>query len=322
MRLGRAVIAVVLAAVGCAAVAADTYPSRAVKIVVPFSAGGPADVYARYLAERLQAAMGQAFVIENRPGGGSVIGTDVVAKSAPDGYTLLLMSNTHTVNESLMPNKPFVLMRDFTAVAPINYSDLVLVVNPAVPAKTLPELLALAKAQPGKLNYASSGPGTPYHMAGELFKAMAGLDIVHVPYKESSGARTGVLGGQVEMMFDAVTVMNEHVKAGKVRALATSGKARSAVMPDVPTLAEAGVPGYDAVIWLGLIAPKSTPPEIVTRLNAEITKIVSRSDVQADWAKQGAVAMTMTPAAFERYLADDIVKWERIVKLSGARPDR
>jgi tripartite-type tricarboxylate transporter receptor subunit TctC len=159
-------------------------------------------------------------------------------------------------------------------------------------------------------------------MAGELFKAMAGLNIVHVPYKESSGARTGVLGGQVEMMFDAVTVMNEHVKAGKVRALATSGKTRSAVMPDVPTLAEAGVPGYDAVIWLGLIAPKGTPPEIVARLNAEITKIVSRPDVQADWAKQGAVAMTTAPAAFERYLADDIVKWEHIVKLSGARPDR
>ena len=322
MCLARAVIAVVLAAFGCAAAAADTYPSRPVKIVVPFSAGGPADVYARFLAERLQGAMGQAFVIENRPGGGSVIGTDIVAKSAPDGYTLLLMSNTHTVNESLMPNKPFVLMRDFTAVAPINYSDLVLVVNPAVSAKTLAELIALAKAQPGKLNYASSGPGTPYHMAGELFKAMAGLDIVHVPYKESSGARTGVLGGQVEMMFDAVTVMNEHVKAGKVRALATSGRSRSAVMPDVPTVAEAGVPGYDAVIWLGLIAPKSTPPDIVMRLNAEITKIVSRPDVQADWAKQGAVAMTMTPAAFERYLADDIVKWERIVKLSGARPDR
>jgi len=321
MRVVRVVIAVLLAAFGCGAVA-ETYPSRPVKIVVPFSAGGPADVYARFLAERLQGAMGQPFVVENRPGGGSVIGTDIVAKSAPDGYTLLLMSNTHTINESLMPSKPFVLMRDFTAVAPVNYSDLVLVVNPAVPAKTLAELIALAKAQPGKLNYASSGPGTPYHMAGELFKAMAGLDIVHVPYKESSGARTGVLGGQVEMMFDAVTVMNEHVKAGKVRALATSGKTRSAVMPDVPTLAEAGVPGYDAVIWLGLIAPKGTPPEIVARLNAEITKIVSRPDVQADWAKQGAVAMTTAPAAFERYLADDIVKWEHIVKLSGARPDR
>jgi tripartite-type tricarboxylate transporter receptor subunit TctC len=321
MRSPRFLLACSIAACAFAAAAQD-YPTRPVKIVVPFAAGGPADVYARYLAQRLQEAMGQPFVVEDRPGGGSVVGTEVVAKSAADGYTLLLMSNTHTVNESLMPNKPFALMRDFTPVAPINYSDLVLVVNPVVPAKTLPELLALAKAQPGKLNYASSGPGTPYHMAGELFKAMAGLDIVHVPYKESSGARTGVLGGQVEMMFDAVTVMNEHVKAGKVRALATSGKVRSSVMPDVPTLAEAGVPGYEAVIWLGLIAPKSTPPEIVKRLNAEVTKIVARPDVQAEWAKQGAVAMTMTPDAFGRYLADDIVKWERIVRISGARPDR
>jgi tripartite-type tricarboxylate transporter receptor subunit TctC len=321
MRSPRFLLACSIAACAFAAAAQD-YPTRPVKIVVPFAAGGPADVYARYLAQRLQEAMGQPFVVEDRPGGGSVVGTEVVAKSAADGYTLLLMSNTHTVNESLMPNKPFALMRDFTPVAPINYSDLVLVVNPVVPAKTLPELLALAKAQPGKLNYASSGPGTPYHMAGELFKAMAGLDIVHVPYKESSGARTGVLGGQVEMMFDAVTVMNEHVKAGKVRALATSGKVRSSVMPDVPTLAEAGVPGYEAVIWLGLIAPKSSPPEIVKRLNAEVTKIVARPDVQAEWAKQGAVAMTMTPDAFGRYLADDIVKWERIVKVSGARVDR
>ncbi|HEX6137021.1 MAG TPA: tripartite tricarboxylate transporter substrate binding protein [Casimicrobiaceae bacterium] len=321
MRNLRNLIGVLLAVFALGA-AADDYPSRPVKIVVPFAAGGPADVYARFLAQRLQESMGQPFVIEDRPGGGSVVGTEIVAKSAPDGYTLLLMSNTHTVNESLMPNKPFQLMRDFTPIAPINYSDLVLVVNPAVPVKTLPDLIALAKAQPGKLNYASSGPGTPYHMAGELFKAMAGLDIVHVPYKESSGARTGVLGGQVEMMFDAVTVMNEHVKAGKVRALATSGNVRSSVMPDVPTLAEAGVPGYEAVIWLGLIAPKSTPPAIVQRLNAEVTEIVARADVQAEWAKQGAVAMTMTPEAFGRFLADDIVKWERIVRISGARADR
>jgi tripartite-type tricarboxylate transporter receptor subunit TctC len=321
MRNLRVLFGVLLASFALGAVA-DDYPSRPVKIVVPFAAGGPADVYGRFLAQRLQESMGQPFVVEDRPGAGSVIGTDIVAKSAPDGYTLLLMSNTHTVNESLMPNKPFQLMRDFTPIAPINYSDLVLVVNPAVPVKTLQELIALAKAQPGKLNYASSGPGTPYHMAGELFKAMAGLDIVHVPYKESSGARTGVLGGQVEMMFDAVTVMNEHVKAGKVRALATSGKVRSNVMPSVPTLAEAGVPGYETVIWLGLIAPKNTPPAIVKRLNAEVTKIVARFDVQAEWAKQGAVAMTMTPEAFERYLADDIVKWQRVVKVSGAKADR
>jgi tripartite-type tricarboxylate transporter receptor subunit TctC len=321
MRYLRLALAALLAAVAVNA-AADDYPSRPVKIVVPFAAGGPADVYARFLAQRLQEAMGQPFVIENRPGGGSVVGTEIVAKSAPDGYTLLLMSNTHTVNESLMPNKPFALMRDFAPVAPINYSDLVLVVNPDVKARTLQELIALAKSEPGKLNYASSGPGTPYHMAGELFKSMAGLDIVHVPYKESSAARTGVIGGQVEMMFDAVTTMNEHVKAGKVRALATSGKVRSAVMPDVPTLTEAGVPGYEAVIWLGLMAPKKTPPAIVNRLNAEVTKIVSRSDTKAEWAKQGATAMQMSPDAFGKFLADDIVKWERVVKVSGARVDR
>src|SRR6185437_11376793 len=321
MRSLRFMLAVVLAVVAFDA-AADDYPSRPVKIVVPFAAGGPADVYARFLAQHLQEAMGQPFVIENRPGGSSVVGTEIVAKSAPDGYTLLLMSNTHTVNESLMPNKPFALMRDFAPVAPINYSDLVLVVNPGVKARTLQELIALAKSEPGKLNYASSGPGTPYHMAGELFKSMAGLDIVHVPYKESSGARTGVLGGQVEMMFDAVTVMNEHVKAGKVRALATSGKARSAVMPDVPTLNEAGVPGYDATIWLGLVAPKGTPPAIVEPLNAEITKIVQRPETQAEWAKQGATSMVMTPAAFGKFLDDDIVKWARIVKISGARAAR
>jgi tripartite-type tricarboxylate transporter receptor subunit TctC len=302
--------------------AAQDYPSRPVKIIVPFAAGGPADVYARFLGARLQESMGQPFVVENRPGAGAVTGTDAAARSAPDGYTLLLISNAHTVNETLIPNKPYALLRDFTAVAPINYSDLVLVVNPAVAANTLPELLALARAQPGKLNYASSGPGTPYHMAGELFKAMAGVDIVHVPYKESSAARAGVLGGQVEMMFDAVTTMSEQAKAGKVRALGTSGKARSSVMPNVPTVSEAGVPGYEAVIWLGVMAPKGTPAAIVGRLNAEVTKIATRPEVRADWAKQGAVGMAMPPDEFARFVADDIVKWEKVVRISGAKADR
>lgn len=316
-----AAFAVALAFVSAGA-RADDYPSHPVKIVVPFAAGGPADIYARYLAQRLQQPMGQSFIIEDRPGGGSIVGTEVVAQSAPDGYTLLLMSNTHTVNESLMPHKPFELMRDFTPVAPINYSDLVLVVNPAVKANTLKELIALAKSEPGKLNYASSGPGTPYHMAGELFKAMAGVDIVHVPYKGSGGARTGVISGQVEMMFDAVTVMNEHIKAGQVRALATTGKERSTVLPNVPTVSEAGVPGYEAVIWLGLMAPKGTPRAIVDRLNTEITKIASQPATRSEWEKQGATPMKMSPDAFGKYLADDIVKWAKIVKISGARVDR
>jgi tripartite-type tricarboxylate transporter receptor subunit TctC len=315
-------VAVFALAIGCAGGAlAQDYPNRPVKIIVPFAAGGPADVYARFLGQRLQEALGQPFVVDDRPGGGSVVGTDAAAKSPPDGYTLLLMSNTHTVNESLMPNKPFALTRDFVPVAPINYSDLVMVVHPSVPAKTVAEFIALAKAQPGKLNYASSGPGTPYHMAGELFKSMAGVDIVHVPYRGSSGARTDILGGQVQMMFDAVTTMSEHVKAGQVRALGTSGKTRSTVLPDVPTVAET-VPSYEATIWVGLVAPKGTPPAIVNRLNAEITKIVSRPDVRRDWGAQGAVAMTMTPDEFGKYIADDIVKWERIVRISGAKPDQ
>jgi len=320
-RIAALAIGAFVAAFGTAAPAQD-YPSRPVKIIVPFAAGGPADVYARVLGQKLQEALGQPFIVDDRPGAGSLVGTDAAAKSAPDGYTLLLMSNTHTVNESLIPSKPYALLRDFVPVAPINYSDLVMVVHPSVPAKTLAEFIALAKAQPGKLNYASSGAGTPYHMAGELFKAMAGVDIVHVPYKGSSGARTDIIGGQVQMMFDAVTTMSEHVKAGQVRALGTSGKVRSSVLPDVPTISEAGVPGYEATIWLGVIAPKGTPPAIVNRLNAEITKIVSRPELRGEWAKQGAVAMTMSPSEFGKYIADDIVKWERIVKISGARPDK
>jgi tripartite-type tricarboxylate transporter receptor subunit TctC len=320
-RVAALSIAAAWLALSCAFASAQEYPSRPVKIIVPFAAGGPADVYARFLAQRLQEALGQPFVVDDRPGAGSVIGTDAVAKSAPDGYTLLLMSNAQTVNESLVPNKPYALMRDFVPVSPINYSDLVLVVHPSVPVNNLAELIKLAKDKPGKLNYASSGPGTPYHMAGELFKATSGLDIVHIPYKGSSQARTDVLGGQVDMMFDAVTTMSEFARAGRVKALATTGKVRSSVLPNVPTMAEAGVPGYEAVIWLGVMAPRNTPPDIVKRLNAEITRIVGRSEVRDDWAKQGAVAMVMSPDEFARYMTEDIAKWERIVRISGAKPE-
>ena len=195
--------------------AAEDYPSRPVKFIVPFGAGGPADVFARVLAQHLQESLKQSFVVEDRPGAGSMIGTDAVAKSAPDGYTLLVMSNTHTTNESLIPNKPFQLMRDFVPVAPINYSDLLMVVHPSVPAKDLKEFIALAKSKPGQLNYASSGPGTPYHMAGELFKAMSGTDIVHVPHKASGDARNSVIGGHVQMMFDAITTMGKWRRPGR-----------------------------------------------------------------------------------------------------------
>ena len=300
---------------------AQTYPNRAVKIVVPFAAGGPADVYARFIAQRLTEALGQSYIIDNKPGAGSVIGTDIAAKSPADGYTLLLMSNTHTVNETLIPNKPFNLMRDFVAVAPINYSDLVLVANPKVPANNLKEFIAYAKANPGKLNYASSGPGTPYHMAGELFKSMAGIDMVHVPYKGSSGARTDVIGGQVDVMFDAVTTMADQARAGRVKALATSGQRRSDVLPEAPTLSEAGVPGYEATIWLGLMAPTGTPKAIVDKLNETVSKIASQPDVKQAWNKQGAVPMVMNPVVFDKYMRDDIAKWNRVIKTANIKLD-
>ena len=300
---------------------AQQYPNKSVRVIVPFGAGGPADIYARFLAQRLQEPMGQSFVIDNRPGAGSIIGTDLVAKSPADGYTLLLMSNTHTVNESLVPKKPFALMKDFVPVAPINYSDLVLVVHPSLPVKSIRELVALAKAKPQGLNYASSGNGTPYHMAGELFKAMAGVDIVHIPHKGSGEARTSVMSGQVEMMLDAITTMAPMVRSNRVRALGTTGLKRSTVLPDVPTIDEAGVKGYETTIWLGIMAPTGTPRLVIDRLNAEIMKIVSRPDVRKAWNEQGAEPMSMTPGEFEKYLNADIAKWAKIVKISGAKPD-
>jgi tripartite-type tricarboxylate transporter receptor subunit TctC len=315
--LGIAAALVVLSAPHAAQ--AQDYPTRAVKFVVPFGAGGPADVYARVLAQHLGEALKQPFVVENRPGAGSIIGSDAVAKSDPDGYTLLVMSNTHTVNETLQPNKPFKLMEDFKAVAPINYSDLLMVIHPSVPAKDLKEFIALAKAKPGQLNYASSGPGTPYHMAGELFKAMTGTDIVHVPHKASGEMRNSVIGGHVQMMFDAVTTMTATAKDGKVKPLGTSGAKRNDLSPDIPTVSEAGVPGYETTIWLGIVAPAKTPPAVIEKLNAEITKVVNRPEVRAIWGKQGAVPMTMSVKEFDAYLRKDIDKWADVVKKTGTK---
>lgn len=317
----RQLLTCVLALAACPGAGAQTYPQRPVKIVVPFATGGPADNYARFIAQRLQDALGQSFVVDNKPGAGSVIGTEVAAKAPADGYTLLLMSNASTVNETLIPNKPYSLLRDFVGVAPINYSDLVLVAHPGTGFQTAADLIKRAQAQPGKLNYASSGPGTPYHMAGELFKSMAKIDLVHIPYKGSSGARTDVLGGQVDLMFDAVTTMTEQVKAGKVRAIATTGRQRSEVLPDVPTLSEAGVPGYEATIWVGLMAPKGTPKEVIDRLNQAVSKIASQADVRQQWGKQGAVPMVMSPIVFDKYIQDDVAKWAQVIRTAHIKMD-
>jgi tripartite-type tricarboxylate transporter receptor subunit TctC len=299
---------------------AQEYPARTVRIIVPFGAGGPADVAARVLGNALQDDLKQPFVIENRPGAGAVIGTQDAANSPPDGYTLLMMSNTQTANESLVPQRKYELMRDLVPIAPINVADLVIVVHPSVPAKTLKEFIALAKAQPGKLNYASSGQGTPYHMAGELFKSMAGIDLLHVPYRNSGEARNGVIGGQVQMMIDSVTTMAPNVNQGQVRALATTGKTRSSVLPEVPTAEEAGLEGYEATIWLGLMAPNGTPKPIIDRLNAAINAAIKRPEIVKLWADLGAAPMSMTPEEFDKFLRGDIVKWAEVVKRFADKP--
>jgi tripartite-type tricarboxylate transporter receptor subunit TctC len=319
-RFALALGAALLAAPVLGAVAqAEDYPSRPVRIVVPFGPGGPADVAARLIGNVLQESLGQPFVIENRTGAGGVIGTQEAAKSPPDGYTLLMMSNTQTANESLVPaaQRKYELMRDLVPIAPVNSSDLVIVVHPDVPAKTLAEFIALAKSQPGKLNYASSGQGTPYHMAGELFKTMAGVDIVHVPYRNSGEARSGVIGGQVQMMIDAVPAMAPNINEKQVRALATTGTARSSVLPDVPTVIEAGVPGYEATIWLGLMAPTGTPKPIIDKLNAAVNAFVKRPEIVKLWREQGALPMSMSPDEFDKFLRGDIVKWAEVVKKFG-----
>jgi tripartite-type tricarboxylate transporter receptor subunit TctC len=316
----RSIVALALLAVSTASWG-QAYPSRSVRIVVPFGVGGSADVYGRFLAAKLSEATGQSFVVENRPGGGAVIGTDAVAKSPADGYTLLVMSNTHTVNETLIPKKPYDLMKDLAPVNGINYQDLMLVIHPSVQANNLREFIAMAKAHPGKLFYASSGPGTPYHMAGELFNHMAGVDITHVPHKGSDQARTAVLGAQVHMMFDAISTIVPHSRAGKLRNLGTTGRSRSAVTPESPTVSEAGLAGYEATIWLGLMAPAATPRAVREKLNAETGKILASAEVKENWGKQGAVPMGMSLDQFDRFLREDVQKWSKLVKDTGMKVD-
>lgn len=292
--------------------AAD-YPSRPVKIIVPFGAGGPTDVYVRALAVELQKSLRQTFVIENRPGAGTTIGTDLVARATPDGYTLLMASSTQTVNETLYKNKPYRLLHDLVPVAPLEENDLVLVVNPSVPAKNLAALLALARAKPGTLNFGSSGPGSNYHMAAELLKNLTGIDIVHVPYKGSTGMRIDILSGQIQMLFDSIPTMAPYVKAGKVRALGTTGLARSPILPDVPTIAET-VPGFQFSQWVGFMAPKGTPQPVVDLLHDTITGILRRPDIAQAWEKQGATPMVMTQPQFAAFMQAQVEKWAKVIK--------
>jgi len=293
---------------------AEDYPSRPVKIIVPFGAGGPTDIYTRDIAEELRKALHQPFVLENRPGAGTTVGTDLVAHAAPDGYTLLMVSSTQTVNETLYVTKPYELLRDLVPIAPLMENDLVLVVPPSLPVKNLADLLALARAKPGTLNFGSSGPGSNYHMAAELLKNLTGVDIVHVPYKGSTGMRTDILSGQIQMLFDSIPSMSPMVKSGMVHALGTTGDKRSPILPDVPTIAEAGVPGFHFSQWVGFMAPKDTPRPIVDLINHTVTGILSRPDIKQAWEEQGATPMVMTQAEFATFMAAEVEKWAKVIK--------
>ena len=293
---------------------AQAWPTRPIRIIVPFGLGGSADVAGRFLAEQLAQSLGQPVVIENRPGAGGTIGADAVARAAPDGYTLLLMSNT--ANETLLPNRPYVLMRDLAPVAFINVAHHVLAVHPSLPANSVQELIAYAKANPGRIDYASSGPGTPYHIAGEVFRARAGIEITHIPFRGSNEARTALIAGQVPMMFDAIPTMAEQARAGSVRALATTGPQRSPLLPDVPTVAEV-LPGYEASIWLGLMAPAATPLPIREKLNAEVNRIMALPATQAMQTRLGAQVDPMDIATFDRFLREDITRQAEGIRLAG-----
>ena len=302
---------VVLAATGARA---QAWPARSVRVIVPFAPGGSADLAARFVAERLGQSLGQPFVVENRPGAGSVVGTEAAARAPADGYTILTITNAHTANETLLPNRPFVLMRDFVPVAPATMATNLVAVHPSVPANTMQELIALARARPGTLNFASSGPGTVYHIAGEDLKARTGIDIVHVPYRGAAEARTDLISGQVQIMFDAIPSMIQNARAGRVRVLATTGARRSPLLPEVPTVQESGVPGFEAVLWVGFMAPAGTPPEAVQRFNDAMRELMADAAVRAHWERQGAEAMSMNPAEFGAFVRRDIEQLGELIR--------
>ena len=290
-------------------------------MLVGFPPGGGADVAARIITPNLSENLGHQVVIDNRAGATGTIAAGLLAKAPADGYTVMMgHMATLTIVPHVYAKLPYDPVNDFAPVTMAGAFPHMMSVHPSLPVTTVKQFIALAKSQPGKLNYASSGQGTPYHMAGELFKSMAGIDVVHVPYRNSGEARSGVIGGQVQMMIDAVTTMAPNVAAGQVRALATTGKTRSGVLPDVQTAGEAGVPGYEATIWLGLMAPAGTPKPVIDKLNAAVNEVVKRPEIVKLWSDQGAVAMSMTPEAFDKYLRGDIVKWAEVVKQFPDKP--
>ena len=301
---------------------AQSFPARTARLVVPFPPGGPLDTTGRAIAQKLTEAWGQSVVVENKPGAGGNIGADLVAKSPADGYTVVMGAlSTHAVNPSLYSKLPYDAQKDFAPITLVAITPNVLVVNPALPVHSVQELIAYAKANPGKLSFGSGSNGSAGHLAGELFKVDAGVDMVHVPYKGAAPAMQALLAGDTQLMFDNLASAMAQVKAGKLRALAVTTARRSKLAPDLPTMAEAGVAGFDISTWFGLLAPAGTPPDVIARWNADVTKILSAPDMRERLAAQGAEATPDTPADFERFIASELAKYARIVKASGAKVD-
>ena len=317
-RLPR-VVAVLLLAVPLA-VMAQAWPSKQIRIIVPFTAGGFNDTLGRILAQDLAKTLGQAVIVENRPGGGSVIGTELAAKSAPDGNTLFIAALPFSVIQSLY-KIPLDVTRDFAPITLAGISDNMLVANPAFPVSSVQDLIKLAKSKPGSINYGSSGAGTSVHLSMELFKTMTGTSMTHIAYKGSAPVVTDLLGGQVDVMFDNIPNVIQHVKAGRMKALAVSGAKRSFIAPDVPTVAESGVPGYEVSVWFGVLAPAGTPREIIQRLNAECVRIIGTPEVSERFRNQGVEPRTGTPEQFGDLVKSEVVRWAKVIKDAGIRAD-
>ena len=313
---------VFLGVTGIASAPAQTYPAKSIRLVVPFPAGGNADLYARPLALKLGELLGQRVVVENRPGAGGTIGGELVAKAPADGYTLILgTTSTFGIGPSLYANLPYDPVRDFDPVLLTSMAQNMLIVHPSVPARSVPQLVTLARGHPDKLSYASAGVGTSSHVAGELFKSLTRTRIVHVPYKGTSIAVLDLLSGYVDVMFDSVSTALPQVSAGKLRALAVTGRKRLARLPELPTVAEGGVPGYDVSAWTGIIAPAQTPREVIARLNAELNRVLQSSDVRRIWEEQGAEPGGGTPEHFALHIRDELAKWRKVVREANIRPN-
>jgi tripartite-type tricarboxylate transporter receptor subunit TctC len=303
--------------------AADTgpYPAKPIRLIVPFAPAGSADALARTIQPALSEALGQTLVIDNRPGASSTIGTDMAAKAAPDGYTLVLVTTTHTVNPSLIAKLPFDTVKDFAPVSLVVSQPNILVVHPSVVAKSVKELVAMAKAKPGGMNFASGGNGSSPHLSGELFNIVAGTRITHIPYKGSGPGVTDLLGGHVQMMFAGPLALEQHIKSGRLRPLALADKRRSTILPDVPTMAEAGFPGVETGTWYGILAPARTPPAVVAHVQREIVRILQAADLKTRILNQGVDIVASSPADFEKFIIAEVAKWSRVVKAAGVRAD-